>query len=341
VASEGRRNQVHLERIQACLARSCVEQAVVGYQELTGGISGSHTYRVSLARDTVILKVTLAASEPGAAHSHAQAYDRARREVLFYRTLAQQIPLRLPDVLSSYLDDAFGCCLLLAAYRPAAPAEAWQPQDYDEVARQLAHFHARFWGATEALARWSWLRVLLHHGARTGSLEIERAEGAWRDAGSQPRLQGVFTGEAYRTLAAAFQLLPKADGIGSSFPTTLCHGDCHIGNLLCDLDGELVWADWQEVGLGRGPEDLSFLAQRARAAGGVVPEKRVMSVYQRCLEDETGQEIPLDGVQQVTDAFELRTLLLQWPFYLGYLSADQVSDLVERIGVLACRVSEH
>jgi aminoglycoside phosphotransferase (APT) family kinase protein len=54
-------------------------------------------------------------------------------------------------------------------------------------------------------------------------------------------------------------------------PACLIHGDLHAGNLLRDAEGASVWADWQEVGIGQGPEDLALLWQRAEFDGADRP----------------------------------------------------------------------
>ena len=67
---------------------------------------------------------------------------------------------------------------------------------------------------------------------------------------------------------------------------TLCHNDCPIGNLLRD-EGRLVWADWQEAGIGQGANDLY---QRA----DMPVDRVVVRAYQERLEEETGVPVPFE-----------------------------------------------
>jgi Ser/Thr protein kinase RdoA (MazF antagonist) len=311
----------HLELIRNCLARMGNRSVVLAYHELRGGISGSHTFRVELAGGPTVLKVTLATSEP-------YVVQRAQRELRFYRTLAQEIPLRVPKMLSSYADDAYGSCILLAAYQAAAPPADWREEGTREAARQLARLHARYWGNTDWLSERTWL-----HTSPTcaGDTEIEDALDAWRRLGAEPKFQQVLAREVYRSLCAKLEHISAVDALREPFPVTLCHGDCHIDNLLRDTQGRLVWADWQMVCVGRGPEDVSFFLQRAAAAGGTVSAETMITTYHRHLEMDAGIQVSLPELKQVMDAFELRMLLLEWPFYLGYASADQVTGMLERI----------
>jgi thiamine kinase-like enzyme len=321
-------NKAHTKIISECLTRMRLNLAVTGWEVLAGGISGSHTYRVQLATEPVILKATCAGSEP-------YVLQRAQREFEFYHTLAGSVPLRVPQLLSSCSDSAFGICILLAAYQPSKPAIAWQEQEHHEMAKQLAGFHALFWQKTEVLSPYSWLRK---PSPGTDETEIQQALDAWRGLRNQPRLENVLTAGTYESLCNTLEHIPTIDNLIQSFPTTLCHGDCHIDNLLRDEQGSLIWADWQEVGLGHGPEDLSFFFQRALHAGGVIPFESVIAVYQEHLETRTGDRIPQSAVKRVVDGSELRTSLLQWPFYLMQSSVEQISSILNRIEVLTSRL---
>jgi aminoglycoside phosphotransferase (APT) family kinase protein len=303
-----------------------LSSAVTGYEVLQGGISGSHTYHVQLSTGAAVLKVTLAGSQPF-------VYARARREVRFYQALADRIRLRVPQVLSSYEQDAFGLCLLLAAYRPVDPPQAWHKEDYVQVAKELADLHALYWGRADELARYPWLR---QPELQTG--EIQHARRAWRDLLNQDRFADLSSTRPPASSWATFDWLPELDARMREFPATLCHGDCHIDNLLRDEQGGLVWADWQEVGVGRGPEDLSFLFQRAFVTANEALTGRVTAAYHARLQAQIDEPISLAAVQRVIDSFELRTSLLEWPYYLGEAPAELVSGILERIDTLCTRL---
>ncbi len=122
-----------------------------------------------------------------------------------------------------------------------------------------------------------------------------------------------------------------------TFPTTFCHGDCHIGNLLHDADNHLIWADWQEAGIGHGPCDVSFFVQRAIADGGSVPESALLEAYHAELVAAVGTPISLSSLRQVMDTFELQTRLLHWPAYLAMESDNQILAHLARIDDILTR----
>ena len=272
--------------------------------------------------------MTLANSEP-------YVLERARREFEFYHMLVSQIPLRTPPVLASVQDPATGTYLLLAALEPVQPPQAWQGADFASVAEELAALHARFWGNTAELAPYAWLR---RPAADTSPAEIDAAQAAWQALGEQERLRGVLTAPVRQSLGHWVARISAVDAILAAYPLTLCHGDCHIGNLLRDAQGNRVWADWQEVGVGRGPEDLSFLLQRASHDGSDVPWEQTVAAYQQHLQAAVGEPVPLAAIQRTMDASELRTELVQWPFYLQGAMIDQVSRMIHRIRSLVSRL---
>jgi Ser/Thr protein kinase RdoA (MazF antagonist) len=310
------------------LSRLDIHATVSGYDILAGGISGSHTCRLHLETGPVVLKVTLANSEPYILH-------RARRELQFYQALADRIPLQVPRVLASAMDDTFGVCILLAAYQPAAPSHVWDERDYFPVVAQLARFHALYWGRADELAAFPWLK---RPAPEADEAQVRRAREVWRELLAQEQFADLAAEDPLRAIDAALTCLPEIDAARRAFPLTLCHGDCHLGNLLRDARGGLVWADWQEVGIGRGTEDLSFLLQRAYPQGNDVLAERLARVYAAHLATEIGHPVPLAAICRVMDAFELRARLLEWPFYLGSAPVEVISGMLSQIEVLVDRI---
>ena len=241
--------------IADCLAALGVRQACLAHERLPGGISGSRTFRLDLADYQAVLKVTLAASEPF-------ILQRVQRELAFYRTLAAQVPMRVPEVLASCANEAFACCLLLATYDAVSPPHLWKEADFLEVAELVADLHARFWDQATELSALPWLPVPPE---QISAVKIQQAAEAWLALTDNVRFGRLLGPPRQQRLRDLLSRIPEFGALLLSLPLTLCHGDCHIGNLLRDSHGHLVWADWQEVRLGRGPEDLSFLQQRARA----------------------------------------------------------------------------
>jgi len=312
--------------IKDCLAKLKLEaKQIIKYEVLQGGISGSYTYRVNLASEEVVLKVTMPNAE-------SYVIQRAQREAAFYRDLADHIPLNVPRLLSIYTNDVHGIYILLAAYQPSPPPTKWDEPRYIEIARQLGRFHATFWNKTDTLSKFQWLH---RRKQELVDAEVQHAYGYWQNLKNEQRFESLLTIQYYRLIHRLLKRIKDIESVMQSLPLTLCHGDCHIDNLLEDSCGNFIWADWQEVGLGGGPEDLSFFLQRARASGGKPPYVKMIEAYQNSLEAALDEKIPLAFIQRVMDGFELRTRLLHWPAYLLQASEEKVADTLYRIEKLA------
>ncbi len=149
------------------------------------------------------------------------------------------------------------------------------------------------------------------------------------------RFRDVLTPRRRQAIEALLRQIATIEAAVRAFPPTLCHGDCHIGNLLRDRDGHLVWADWQEVGIGRGPEDLSFLLQQAWFEGAAVSLDEVAEAYRERLERALGRNFSLSAIIAVMHAAELRTRLLEWPAYLKHAPEAALAQILDRIQYLA------
>ncbi len=315
----------HRDILARCLAALGTDpDQLLGYDVLADGASGASTYRIRFSPGDLFLKVT----RP---ESPRYLLERAHREIQFYPHLASDVRVQVPSVIASRCDTAIGACLLLEAYEPSPAPAAWTETRYVQAAEQLGRFHAAFWGKGRELSTLGWLR-------RVEELEeagIRQAYTSWERLRAEGRFETLLTPERYTWILA---MLGRVRDVGtdlSTFPVTLCHGDFHIDNILVDRGGGIVLADWQEVGPGRGPEDLSFFIQRASFSGGTVPDGEMIDAYRRSLAANTGEDVPDRDIRHVMDAAELRMRLLHWPAYLADASEQQLADLLGRIRVLA------
>ena len=65
----------------------------------------------------------------------------------------------------------------------------------------------------------------------------------------------------------------------------------------------------------------------------------MVNAYQARLEVTLGRSIPVAAVRRVLLASELQTLLVEWPHYLGWSSAEQVGSMLDRIEFLVSELS--
>lgn len=293
-----------------------------GFVVLAGGSSGARTYRLRFPAGDLVLKVTVAAPI-------GRLPERGRREILFYRYLAADARIPVPRLIASHLDQTLAC-LLLESCVPAPDPSRWIETMFVRVAEQLARLHAAFWNRADELAAFGWLRP----DAAPGEADIRAAASSWARLRAEPRFAAVLTAERYADVLEQLGRLARTGIEPDSFPVTLCHGDFHAGNILVGPRGETVVADWQEVGPGRGPEDLSFFIQRAAFSGATVPVDAMVAAYRRGLTAAIGRVGPERDIRRVADAAELRTRLLHWPAFLTAAPAHQLAELLDRIQTL-------
>ena len=299
-----------------------VEKALSAYLELlSGGVSGASTYRVHGLPEPCVLKVV-------AAESPAYIRARSRREICFYEELAAHIPLHTPHVLGSLVEPSGYSALLLMAYTPIKPANELADAEFTEIAEQLARFHAVYWSRTNPFDTLSWIEkpklVDLTHDAK-------HASETWRALAQQPQFEELLTDSSLRDIDAALVEVRTNPEYGPETVMTLCHGDCHLDNLLRDQDGRLLWADWQEVRVGHGPSDLTFLIQRAEASGATVAHDSVITAYCTALEAAGVKGVSKKGVTSAMNESERRTRLLYWPDYMSDATPETMARHLTRI----------
>jgi Ser/Thr protein kinase RdoA (MazF antagonist) len=248
--------------------------------EKLAGASGSGVFRLDADAGGHVLKVT------------ESARADARRELSFYQELGGKVPVRTPRFLDGVGRDDL-TVLLITAAEPGPPARTWDRTRWLDVAGQLGTLH-RFLDR-RTLAAHPWLRA---EQPATDVAPPERVS-LWSRSPLAPKALPMLSD--LEQLRTALHRLPSC----------LVHGDCHADNLLRDADDNLVWVDWAEVGVGRGPEELAILWQRAEFDGATVPRELMIDAYARA------RGIKADDVlREAVRAAELLMVLLGWPAFL-------------------------
>lgn len=271
---------------------------LVDVRTMAGGASGSAVYGLTVAEPAgeFVLKV---ASRPW-------LRERARREVTFYRELASHVPVLVPEFFMGGEVDGSTYLLLAAAGLPTE-AERWSERQWIELATELGRLH-----------REQVLALAIDRGATArepaSAEKLAAGERAWIELGHEKLLAPLWA--SFEALGAAIRQLP----------TCLCHGDCHLGNLLTDPTDRLVWIDWQEVHVGHGPDDLALLWQRAEADGVNPPREAMLTAY------AVSRGIPDDALlHRAAVASELMLVMLEWPTFFPYLSEPTRARIYNRL----------
>jgi thiamine kinase-like enzyme len=262
---------------------------------LAGSASGAGVYRVQVDGSDAVLKVTGAGG----------GQRNARRELTFYRTLADRVPVRTPRLLR-YADNDDFTALLLSAHTPARPAREWDRSAWLEVARQLAALHSIPPPDEDPWTDTPWLRQVLDRPP------IGFAEDYWSGTDAADSVGLVL--DASGALAEAVRATPDS----------FLHGDCHADNLLRE-GGQLVWADWQASGVGSPAGELAFLWSRADADGADLPYDAMLREY------VTHREADPALLRRSLVAAEIGILLFGWPHYAARLTQNERDRLTHRL----------
>ncbi|GIF69572.1 hypothetical protein Ais01nite_76070 [Asanoa ishikariensis] len=290
---------------------------------LAGSASGAFVARIRLGDSEFVLKTA------------------TEREAAFYRA-GNVVPVRVPHVVAA--DDT---CLLLEALTPVPPAKDWPASRWHEVARQLGELHhprvmtaigEQPWlrrpappRSPDATSRAFWTKdelatpvdgprlppCLIHGDLHAGNLLTD--ESGKNDGGGKSNRSDKSDGTGKSN---GNDRSGNSDTSNASDPSSESNGNDESG-AKAKMGGELVWADWQEVGIGTGPEDLALLWQRAEADGADPPRAAMLATYAEA------RGIPYDDVlRKAANAAEVRLLLLDWPPFL--INADPARAAVMR-----------
>lgn len=182
-------------------------------------------------------------------------------EVRFYRTLAQSVPVRVPECLHARHDGTrFMLVLedLTGTDRLPAPTEACTARQALAVIDALADLHAYGWGRPERGRAGGWLLA---------QVDRERSLGAWLRRPLTRRGLDLAGDQVPPPVAAGALRYARnhriADRRLTGPPHTLIHNDCHIGNLAFGEADQPVFLDWQMVRAGQWARDVAYFCTLA------------------------------------------------------------------------------
>lgn len=174
------------------------------------------------------------------------------REAHFYQTLAKDVPVRVPrPLLSKFRDDGQAYIMLIEDLATAGCdfPDVGSSADIN-VARNivggLAKIHAAFWESPRFQTDLSWIEPPMH--SEFGPQLV--AGGVSNFGASQP--------EAFHQVADIY--VNHGDAVAHLMeqgPTTLLHGDSHMGNLFLDKQ-DVGFLDWACVSKGPSLRDFAY-----------------------------------------------------------------------------------
>jgi hypothetical protein len=259
----------------------------------------------------MILKTMLASP-----HAPAAMYEN---EVRFYRDLRDDLDIETPLAYASHFDPAtgrFGLLLEDLGSRHGRFPSALDPVSLDEVRSLLGHLatvHAAFWDSPRFADDLTWVGTPMSGGMYEvfDQIGLELIE----DQVDRHPFKQDLIAPLGRSVEQMWELLWRVQQRHCEAPTTLLHGDPHIGNtyLLPGDRGGLL--DWQLMMRGSWAHDVTYLLVTALA-----PEVR--QTHQRELIAwylERLEEGGIGTAPSPTAAFEQYRSAALWGLVIGWL----------------------
>ncbi len=202
------------------------------------------------------------------------------KEVSFYRSFSDNVPLKLPRILAAESRFGLGSTLVMSDlsehdFRPGQAADALSAEQAERVISHLAQLHGRYWNKTALLRRHRWLNGFSHQmESHMGSLlavplmkrGLIRSDGLIAKKLHGPALRYS------RNRRMIKRWLAKD-------VKTLVHYDCHPGNIFWD-GNDPGFLDWQLVRWGEGIGDVAyFLATALKPEVRREHEKHLLKQY--------------------------------------------------------------
>lgn len=184
-------------------------------------------------------------------------------EAQFYRDLAPQLEVRVPECYFSGYDDTRKQGIVLLEDLDARGATfCWvqKPLTYDQAAAQLdalARLHARWWNDSRS-GLLGWIEPLdpLPEGEAGAYQRGQLKPEVYAHYMALPR--GVAVPSVFHDrdrMERAMEALRAVDRTG---PHCVLHSDSHLGNLYFDHDGAAGLVDWQSVRTGPWAHDVCY-----------------------------------------------------------------------------------
>lgn len=250
-------------------------------------------------------------------------------EVRFYRDIRDDLDIEAPRVFASQFDPPsgrFGLLLEDLTARGARFPSALDPVTLTEVRSILGHLaslHARFWDSPRFTADLSWVPTPVSGGmfGVFDTIGLELIE----DQVARHPFKAELIAPLGRTVAEMWDPLWQVQQRHAVAPTTLLHGDPHVGNTYLLPGGRGGLLDWQLVVRGSWAHDVTYILVTAL-------ETDVRRVHERDLLAEYLDRLGSAGVEAVptlAEAVDEYRAAALWGLVIGWLICPPANYGVE------------
>ena len=256
---------------------------------------------------TIFLKIT----PPGfVSRLFLGATGIGQNEVRFYRDLRPELPVRAPRVHGiRSLGDGRQFVLLLEDLGAqdvhlATVGDRVSREQAEQVMEALAVLHARYRDESGVSTLPEWLPSFESRVAR-GDMAWERFITGMMVERACARFASEMPPELAEIAALCSGKRDHLESLWSRGPRTLCHGDCHVGNLFFEPEG-VGFLDWQVCARAPGLRDVSyFLANSLPTKLRSEYERELIAHY---LEALTAAGVPAPSLEEAFESHRLFVL---------------------------------
>jgi hypothetical protein len=238
-----------------------------------------------------------------------------RLECLFYRNVAPRLPIRVP---AAYVVAAQGSRFVLVLEDLHAVASVRLHTNADlmagaslEIARRcldtLARMHASLHGLAAA-DREAMLPAQLHPFASPRSRPLNVSLNRASVGPCRRRAPEIFGAEHARMFLRAFDHWDTLVEHWYREPTTLCHGDSHLGNFFCDGD-RMGMLDFQAPHFGQGVRDVQYFLTNSLPVDRLAAHERELVEHYVARRGEFGAPLAFDEAWSQYRGFSFQTLM--------------------------------
>lgn len=186
-----------------------------------------------------------------------------QKEISFYRSFADSVPLKLPRILAAETRFGFGSTLVMSDlvehnFKPGSVADTLDFEQAKRVIAHLAQLHGHYWNKTELFAQHQWLngfsyQMENHMGVLMAYPLMKR--GLFQAGSGIPK-------KLHRPALAYARNRREVKRFLNQGIKTLVHYDCHPGNIFW-AETEPGFLDWQLVRVGEGIGDVAYFLATA------------------------------------------------------------------------------
>lgn len=249
-------------------------------------------------------------------HAPTAMYEN---EVRFYSEVRDELTIEAPAVFGTSYDRAtgrFGLLLEDLTLREARFPSALEPVTLDEIRSLVGHLatlHATFWQSPRFASDLSWVGTPTTGGMADvfRSIGLELIE----DQVARHPFKAELIAPLGRSVADMWEPLWAVQASHTDEPTTLLHGDPHVGNTYLLPGGTGGLLDWQLMVRGSWAHDLTYLL-----VTGLDTDTR--RAHQRDLLAEYLDRLGALGVPDppsLDDALERMRRAALWGLVIGWL----------------------